>query len=249
MTVLSAGVAPFTSRPVELLGFVAAICTTAAFVPQLARVIRLRSARDISLPTFLLFSVGVLPLDDLRPLHWLQAGHRLERDHSGGIGKHSRPQAALRPQRRPRVGAMSHEGIRIVNAEQAQREQGSEDTRLPTDAVTPLKVRVKKTEGTGVEIDWRDGHKSSWNFRWLRDACPCATCHDEREKSGRAPRPIRTQAAGSADDVRSATPPGRSHSGGQVRAQIQMERRPRSRHLLLGLPAPSLPMRNLPRAG
>jgi MtN3 and saliva related transmembrane protein len=28
-------------------------------VPQLARVLRLRTARDISLPTFLLFSVGV----------------------------------------------------------------------------------------------------------------------------------------------------------------------------------------------
>jgi len=47
------------SVAVENLGFVAAFCTTAAFVPQLVRVLRLRSARDISLPTFLLFSVGV----------------------------------------------------------------------------------------------------------------------------------------------------------------------------------------------
>ncbi len=81
---------------------------------------------------------------------------------------------------------MSHEGIRIVNAETAQRDAAHDD-RLPTDAVTPLKVRVKKTEGTGVEIDWRDGHQSSWTFRWLRDACPCATCHEDRDKSGRAP--------------------------------------------------------------
>ena len=44
---------------VETIGFVAAFCTTAAFVPQLVRVLRLRSAREISLPTFLLFSVGV----------------------------------------------------------------------------------------------------------------------------------------------------------------------------------------------
>ena len=50
---------PFSTTPVEDLGFVAAFCSTAAFVPQLARVIRLRSARDISLPTFLLFSIGV----------------------------------------------------------------------------------------------------------------------------------------------------------------------------------------------
>src|ERR1700723_1626332 len=83
---------------------------------------------------------------------------------------------------------MSHEGIRIVSAEEAQREDGGvENRRLPDDVVTPLKVRVKKSEGTGVEIDWRDGHKSSWNFRWLRDACPCATCHDERDQAGRAP--------------------------------------------------------------
>src|SRR5579864_110265 len=81
---------------------------------------------------------------------------------------------------------MSHEGIRIVSAEEARRDEAHED-RLPPDAVTPLKVRVKKSEGTGVEIDWRDGHKSSWNFRWLRDACPCATCHEEREKTGREP--------------------------------------------------------------
>jgi MtN3 and saliva related transmembrane protein len=58
---LLAGIAlvPFSSAAVEDLGFVAAFCTTAAFVPQVVRVLRLRSARDISLPTFLLFSVGV----------------------------------------------------------------------------------------------------------------------------------------------------------------------------------------------
>ncbi len=47
------------SSGVEYIGFAAAFCTTTAFVPQLVRVLRLRSARDISLPTFLLFSVGV----------------------------------------------------------------------------------------------------------------------------------------------------------------------------------------------
>ena len=44
---------------VEQIGFAAAFCTTAAFVPQLLRVLKLKSARDISLPTFLLFSLGV----------------------------------------------------------------------------------------------------------------------------------------------------------------------------------------------
>ena len=54
---------------------------------------------------------------------------------------------------------MSHEGIRIVSEEQAKREMTGE-TKLPADATTPLKVRVQKTEGTGVEIDWKDGHQS-----------------------------------------------------------------------------------------
>ena len=45
---------------IEWTGFAAAICTTTAFVPQLVRVARSKSARDISLPTFLLFSSGVL---------------------------------------------------------------------------------------------------------------------------------------------------------------------------------------------
>jgi MtN3 and saliva related transmembrane protein len=46
-------------QAVDNIGFVAAFCTTMAFVPQLVRVLKLRSARDISLGTFLLFSIGV----------------------------------------------------------------------------------------------------------------------------------------------------------------------------------------------
>ncbi len=45
---------------IEQLGYAAAFCTTVAFVPQLVRVVRRRSARDVSLPTFVLFSIGVL---------------------------------------------------------------------------------------------------------------------------------------------------------------------------------------------
>jgi DUF971 family protein len=81
---------------------------------------------------------------------------------------------------------MSHEGIRIVSEQQARRESAAE-TRLPLEQVTPAKVRVKKTEGTGMEIVWKDGHTSAWNFAWLRNACPCATCNEERQKAGREP--------------------------------------------------------------
>jgi len=82
---------------------------------------------------------------------------------------------------------MSHEGIRIISAEEAAHDAQQTQAKLPPEAVTPAKVRVKKTEGTGMEIDWRDGHTSSWSFAWLRNACPCATCHEEREASGRPP--------------------------------------------------------------
>lgn len=83
---------------------------------------------------------------------------------------------------------MSHEGIRIVSQEQAEAETAHSQLSqepLSDDALSPLKVRVKKTEGTGVEIEWRDGHQSAWNFAWLRHACPCATCQEDRDKTGR----------------------------------------------------------------
>ncbi len=58
---------------------------------------------------------------------------------------------------------------------------------LAADAIQPTQVRVNQTEGTGVDIAWKDGHTSHWTFAWLRDACPCATCVEEREATGREP--------------------------------------------------------------
>ncbi len=46
--------------PVELVGYVAAFCTTMAFVPQVARVRRTKSTGDLSLSMFLVFTIGVL---------------------------------------------------------------------------------------------------------------------------------------------------------------------------------------------
>jgi MtN3 and saliva related transmembrane protein len=48
-----------SAQAVDGIGFVAAFCTTVAFIPQLVRVLKLRSAQEISLGTFLLFSGGV----------------------------------------------------------------------------------------------------------------------------------------------------------------------------------------------
>lgn len=43
---------------IEIIGFAAATLTTVSFLPQLLRVIKLRSARDISLGMFLIFTTG-----------------------------------------------------------------------------------------------------------------------------------------------------------------------------------------------
>jgi len=87
---------------------------------------------------------------------------------------------------------MSHEGIRFVSEDEAHKAT-AQQRELPREAIDPLRVRVNKTEGTGVEIEWKDGHASHWTFAWLRDACPCATCIEEREESGREPGQPKSQ--------------------------------------------------------
>jgi DUF971 family protein len=51
----------------------------------------------------------------------------------------------------------------------------------------PKSVKVHLTSGAGVEIEWKDGHSSQYSFPFLRDACPCALCDEERTKAGREP--------------------------------------------------------------
>jgi DUF971 family protein len=51
----------------------------------------------------------------------------------------------------------------------------------------PKSVKVHLTSGEGVEIQWGDGHVSSYSFAFLRNACPCALCDEERTKSDRPP--------------------------------------------------------------
>jgi MtN3 and saliva related transmembrane protein len=45
--------------PTEILGFLAAVCTTASFVPQVWHILKTRDTRAISLMMYLLFTVGV----------------------------------------------------------------------------------------------------------------------------------------------------------------------------------------------
>ena len=51
----------------------------------------------------------------------------------------------------------------------------------------PQSVDVNVTTGTGMDIEWKDGHRSHYSFQFLRDACPCALCNDLRVKENREP--------------------------------------------------------------
>jgi DUF971 family protein len=61
------------------------------------------------------------------------------------------------------------------------------DTENMLPLADPKSVKVNLTTGTGMEIEWKDGHRSSYSFPYLRDACPCALCDEERGKTGRRP--------------------------------------------------------------
>jgi len=57
----------------------------------------------------------------------------------------------------------------------------------------PTAVKIHVKTGAGVDISWADGHESHFDFPYLRDNCPCATCNDERGKkeafAGSTPAP------------------------------------------------------------
>jgi DUF971 family protein len=46
----------------------------------------------------------------------------------------------------------------------------------------PDDVKVRVSTGAGVDIAWADGHRSHYDFAYLREECPCAMCDDERRK-------------------------------------------------------------------
>ena len=47
------------SNPAQVVGLIAGTITTASFVPQLVRVYRLKSAKDLSWPYLFMFTVGI----------------------------------------------------------------------------------------------------------------------------------------------------------------------------------------------
>ena len=57
----------------------------------------------------------------------------------------------------------------------------------PRKKATDVKVQV--STGGGLDIVWADGHRSHYDFVFLRDECPCATCDDQRRKKESAKVP------------------------------------------------------------
>src|SRR6266403_1795283 len=46
----------------------------------------------------------------------------------------------------------------------------------------PTSIKIHVSSGAGVDVTWADGHASHYEFAYLREVCPCATCNDAREK-------------------------------------------------------------------
>lgn len=62
----------------------------------------------------------------------------------------------------------------------------------------PVDIKVHISSGTGLDIIWADGHHSHYDFVYLRDECPCATCNDERakkEKLSETPQALKSSPA------------------------------------------------------
>jgi DUF971 family protein len=47
----------------------------------------------------------------------------------------------------------------------------------------PIDVKIHISTGAGVDITWSDAHTSHYEFAYLREHCPCATCRESHEKS------------------------------------------------------------------
>src|SRR2546423_15125740 len=81
----------------DLIGSVAGVLTTVAFLPQLLKIHASKSGRDVSARTFLIFSIGVVL--------WLLYGVRIrsapvvfrEPGHAGSLRRHPRTEVSLQP--------------------------------------------------------------------------------------------------------------------------------------------------------
>ena len=85
----------------------------------------------------------------------------------------------------------------------------------------PKSVKVNLSTGRGVDIEWKDGHRSHYSFSFLRDACPCALCNDEREKAGRKPGQSASAAPGTLPLFKPAVKPTSAEGVGKYAIKFQ----------------------------
>ena len=45
-----------------------------------------------------------------------------------------------------------------------------------------IKISKVSKNGSSLNVEWKDGEKSSFNFLWLRDNCPAAHDKDSRHR-------------------------------------------------------------------
>ena len=51
-------------------------------------------------------------------------------------------------------------------------------------------LQIKNSQNQLLEVKWEDNSVSGISFQTLRKYCPCATCDEEREKSGESFIPL-----------------------------------------------------------
>ena len=79
-------------------------------------------------------------------------------------------------------------------------------------------------------ITWNDGKECRYPFAGLRAVCPCAECQGGHDNMG---QPADKELLYAAKDP--ADQPGKPGTGGQLRPQFHLERRPLAGHLYLAV--------------
>jgi DUF971 family protein len=108
----------------------------------------------------------------------------LNKDHS--IDSTPRPFRSL-PHRYLRYFCSWLELSRVLDVPRKSRGVPLCDTKFTVAVADPKSVKVNLTAGTGLDIEWKDGHQSHYSFPFLRDACPCALCDEARSKAHQQP--------------------------------------------------------------
>ena len=106
----------------------------------------------------------------------------------------------------------------------------------------PKEVKVHVKTGAGVDIVWMDGHSSHFDFPFLRDHCPCATCNDERDKKESMGGGVSLTPSPAPADIQAESAGASSHAGGKLRHPDQFQRWPFHGDFQLRLPAHAVPV-------